>query len=636
MANCQLPTANCRLPRRGKEGTTIGYREKRIFLLHPDKDVNLTLNINSTKERERMRNRLTCLCILCGIILLQPLYIHTAHGGDPHAGTTAAAPESAAPAPASEESIFPGNPLLSPPYDETPVALVDDEPITKYDLWAAVVQQEEQLSDDPGEREKEIRRILDRLVNGRLIVLEAMNIGLHETKGALSQVENFKRETLQQELMQNHLQGLEPDPAEVDELYRKMSREVKLHSLVFPAGPEARRFLEEVKEGDFDQLARRYLEEGKATEREDEEYVKIKDLRPEIGQEVYSMEVGGLSKIYRTEDGYLLYRLLDARFVEDQPVREQAVSLVAEKARMDKAKEYGLVLRDKYLTFDEDLYNQLDFNTDLEQMLQDKRVLARAKGEEDPFTVTVADLAGRIKAGFFHGADKAAKLKIIDARKETILSNMMFNYTSEREARHLGLDRTEDFRRKVEEFERSVIFNDFMNRILLPEVKITEEDVRAYYDEHIEEYSSPAMLRMKSLVFNNRRDAESSLDKLRKGADFNWVSANAANLVAPDTKDVLPLDRNLLSLTALPEDLHELAEDAKKGDSLLYAPTEGEFFYVLMVEEVFPPEPQPYEQARGEAGNRVFNLNVEKEMDVWLTKLKEEYPVKIFLNDDAQ
>jgi len=628
MFNCQLQTADCQLPGRG---TTIWYKEQWIFLLHPDIDVRLTLIIHSRKVREHMRNRLTCFFVLCGIILLQPLYMNKAHGGDPHAGTTAAAPESAVPAPALEEGLFPGNPLLSPPYDETPVALVDEEPITKYDLWAAVVRQEEQLSDDPGEREKEIRRILDRLINGRLIVLEAMNIGLHETKAVRSQVESFRLETLQQELIRNHLQGFEPDPDEVDELYRKMSREVKLHSLVFPAGPGARRFLEEVKDGDFDHLVERLLEEGKATERKDEEYVKIKDLRSEIAQEVYSMEVGGLSKIYNTEDGYLVYRLLDAQFVEDPPVREQAVRLVSEKGRREKAREYSLALQDKYLTFEEELYNQLDFNTDLEKLLQDKRVLARAKDDES-FTITVADLAGQIKAGFFHGADKAANLKIIDSRKESSLSNMIFRYTSQREARSLGLDQTEDFRRKVEEYERSVIFNDFMNRILLPEVKITEEEVRAYYDEHIEEYSSPAMLRMKSLVFKDRKDAESSLDKLRKGADFNWVSANAVNLVAPDTKDVLPLDRNLLSLTALPEDLHELAEDAKKGDSLLYAPDESEFIYVLLVEEAFPPEPQPYEQARNEAANKVFSLNIEKEMEVWLTKLKEEYPVRIFLN----
>jgi hypothetical protein len=226
-------------------------------------------------------------------------------------------------------------------------------------------------------------------------------------------------------------------------------------------------------------------------------------------------------------------------------------------------------------------------------------------------------------------------LEIINERKKVVISNMIFTYTSELEARHLGLDQTEDFQRKVEDFERSTLFNTFMNRILLPEVKVTEVEIRAYYDQHVDEFSSSAMLRMKSLVFDNRQDAESALEKLRKGADFNWVSANAANLVAQDTKGVLPLNRNLLSLATLPEDLHEAAEGAKKGDSLVYAPSEGGFFYVLLVEDAFPPEPQSYEQARAEAGQQVFNSKVEKLLDEWVSKLKEAYDVRILLNDSG-
>ncbi|MDW7771687.1 MAG: peptidyl-prolyl cis-trans isomerase [Desulfobulbaceae bacterium] len=590
-----------------------------------------------------MKNCFFSIIVFCGLIIL-PYYLNDAHGDDnlPEGAVVedlvkGKAQTEAVSLPGEEEFIPPGDSFFSPPYDDTPVAMVDDEPITKYDLSAALARQGKEMSDDPEERKKEYLDVLDRLVNSRLIVLEAMNIGLHETREVTSQVESFKLAALQQELIQNHLHGLEPDPAEVEELYQKMSREVKLYSLVFPAGPEARRFLDEVKEGDFEQIAEKYIEEGRATEQEEEEYVKIKDLRPEVGQEVYSMDVGGLSKIYLTEDGYLLYKLVDARFVEDESVREKAVSLVTEKARTDKAREYGTALQEKYVTFDEELYEQLDFDADFEQLLQDKRVLARAKREDaPPFVVTVADLAARIKAGFFHGADKAAKLKIIDERKKVILSNMIFTYTSELEAQHLGLDQTEDFKRRVEDFERSTIFNAFMNRVLLPEVKVTEEEIRAYYDEHIDEFSSSPMLRMKSLVFNNRQDAESALDKLRKGADYNWVSANAANMVAPDTEGVLPLDRNLLSLTALPEDLHEAAEDAKKGDSLVYAPSEGDFFYLLLVEDFFPPESQPYEQARAEAGQKVFNIKVEKVLDEWVSKLKEAYAVQILLNDSGE
>lgn len=581
-----------------------------------------------------MANRFVSIFIFCSVILLQPLHSGYAHAGDP--GAKAEAKVNSTPSPATGEGASPENIFFPPPYDDTPVALVDDEPITKYDLSVAIAQQEEEISDRPEDMEKEYLRILDRLITARLVVLEAKNIGLHETMEVTSQIDAYKRKQLQADLIAKHLQGLEPDPAEVEEIYRKISREVKLYSLIFPVGPEARRFLEEVKNGDFDQLAKRYIEEGKAKEQKDDTYVKIKDLEPDVAQEAYSMEVGGLSKIYLIKDAHLLYRLVDARFVEDPSVREEAVRKVYETTRNKKAMEYSFALEDKYVTFDKDLYKQLDFQTDLEKLLQDKRVLAKAKRENDPFIITVADLAAEMKRSFFHGAEKAAKLNLINERKDFAISNMIFKYTSNLEARQLGLDQTEDFKKKIKDFEISAIFSAFMNKLILPEVKVTEEELRAYYDEHIDDYSSPAMLQMKSLVFNTRQDAENALDKLRKGADYNWVSANAANLAAPDTAGVLPLDKNLLSLTSLPEDLQELARDAKKGTSLLYVPAEPNFFYVLLMENVFPPEPQPYEQARAEVGKIIFNMNSEKLLAEYITKLKEEYPVKILLHDPGK
>ncbi len=386
----------------------------------------------------------------------------------------------------------------------------------------------------------------------------------------------------------------------------------------------------------MDKLVKRSIAEKKAKVRKDEAYVKLSALQPEIAGEVFSMKVGALSKIYRIEDGYLVYRLVDTRFVEDPSAREEAVRRVTTNTRSQKAMDYSLALQNKYVTFDEDLFKQLDFDTDLEKLLQDKRILVKAKGKNDSFIITVADLAAEMKKAFYHGADKAAKLKLINNRKEVVIQNKIFNYTSELEARHLGLDQTKEFKRKVADFEISTLFKAFMNKLILPKVKITEEELLAYYNEHIEEYSSPALLRMKSLVFNNRLDAESALDKLRKGADYNWVSANTANQVDPDTPGVLPLDKELLSLTSLPEDLQKLAGEVKKNDLLLYAPSTGDMYYAIMVEDVFPSKPQPFEDAKAEVRKKVFQLNTEKLLNEWIAKLKAVYPVQIFLRDPGQ
>ncbi len=174
-----------------------------------------------------MTHRFSFIFFFCGAILLQPLYFSNAHG-------------EVQPPPAAGKFI-----TFSPPFDDTPVALVDDEPITKYDLSVALAQKGEQASGHPGESEKEYLPTLNRLINSRLIVQEAINIGLNETPEVQGKIKAFKRRQLQTALMGRHLQGIEPDPAEVKKMYHEISREVKLQNIIFSEGAEARWFLTE-------------------------------------------------------------------------------------------------------------------------------------------------------------------------------------------------------------------------------------------------------------------------------------------------------------------------------------------------------------------------------------------------------
>lgn len=537
---------------------------------------------------------------------------------------------------ASSESVQIGEtpimlrvPLSSEVFADTPVAMVNEEAITVNDLLTALSQQEEELQ--LAGKENVIERVLNRLVTSRLLVLEALNIGLDEVDTFRFQVDEYKAKLLQKELVEKQLQGLEPDDKDVDDVYRQLSREVLLSSLVFTSGQDAQSFYDEAQEGDYSALARKYIEEGKAVEEKNDQYVKVKDLKPQVGKQVYDMKVGDISRVYRTEEGFLVFHLLDTRFVEDPEVKKEAEKIVVKTLRKQKAMEYGNKLADKYTTFDEDLYKQLDFDKDFDKLLKDKRVLVVIKGGDEPTIITVADLAANMQLKFFHGIDKAQQLKMIDKRKDIVITNIIFRQTSLLEARSLGLDQTDEYKKQVEDYERSKLFNAFVEKVIMPDVQLKPEEVRSYYDEHLEEYSSPTMLRLKSLVFTQRKDAESTLEKLRKGADFNWVSANVSGFVPPDTEGILSFDRNLLSLTSLPEDLQAEAGNMKQGETLLYVPPEEDYFYVLFVEDVFPPKPQPFMEVRDSVAKAVFNRRSDELIDDWAGKLKEVYDVKVFL-----
>jgi molybdopterin converting factor small subunit len=530
-------------------------------------------------------------------------------------------------------------PISSSHFDETPVALVNEEPITMRELRNGLSALHAEMSDGTSPPVRDYRKIVERLINTRLIILEAKNIGLDETETMQAQIDGFAETLLIQNVVQNYVQDVEPDRAETDTLYRQMSREVRLTTLVFTSQEEAGRFIEQVnKGGDFDKLTAQLVEEGKVDHSADEEYVKLSELLQQVAGAVYNMEVGSISRLYQTGADFIVFRLDDIRFVEDEATKQQAQQIVLDQAKKKKARELSDGLFEKYVTLDEELFDSLDFESktpaDVKKMAQDNRPLAVLQ-DEPPITITVGDFVGELQSKYFHGMDKALKSKDINTRKVVVLDNMVFHETALIEARRLGLDRTAEYLQEIEQFENSALFSIFVDKVIVPEVRVSHEEVRSYYDEHLDDFSSPVMLRMNSLVFQQAADAENALSKLQKGADFKWVSANSVGLVDKEQEDVLEFDKTLLSVNTLPEGLQKLVRDPRRGDKVLYEEPDG-LYYVLVLDEVYSARAEPYDQKRQEIAKIIFNNKIKEVLDDWTTQLKEAYEIQIFLPDTEQ
>jgi hypothetical protein len=250
--------------------------------------------------------------------------------------------------------------------------------------------------------------------------------------------------------------------------------------------------------------------------------------------------------------------------------------------------------------------------------------------DDEPFVVTVGDLAAAVKERRFHGVEQAAKQGRLNQQKWPILKDILFRRIVEIEAAKQGKDQAEEYLEAVDEFTSALVFETFVQKIIRPDVKLSEKEVRDYYSEHIDDFVSPTMLRMSGLVFDTLPDAEKALMKLRRGADFKWVSANSPGQVDKQAERTLVIDNSLLSLTALPDDLRKDAEGAQQGDSLLYSSPENHH-YVIMVEKVFPAQPEPYETARKSIAPMLFEEKMKALIEDWSGKLEEVYDTRIFV-----
>lgn len=564
----------------------------------------------------------------------------------PPASESASEREGAASEVAEEVLITLQFPLFSPLFGSTPVASVEGEPITLEELIRSISSSHAGRTDVEAPVKKDFANLLDRLLTTKLVVQEARTIGLHELPAVKAQLGDFERQLLVQNLVARELESVEPDPVEVDRLYERMSREFLLTTIQFEREEDALDFQEQyAAEGDFTRVAMRFFEEGKATgELGSEQYLKLKDLLPEVAQSADRLEVGSASEIFTAADGFLVFYVRETRSYEDSGLRDAARRTIVEPLRLERARRYGDSLERKHASIDYELLDGLSFEAretglpffrrkvpvDYDRLLSDDRVLATVHAEE-PFTITVAELAQKLERSFYHGVDKKLKGREgADRRKFTMLKNMVFKKTVSIEARRLGLDREQEYLDAVDRHATATLFGAFVRKVVAPDVKVSDEEARGYYGEHLDDFSTPKMVRLKGLVFDELLDAEGAVGKLRRGADFQWVSANTTGQVDQDAESVLEFDNVLLSVNALPEGLKQEAQGARPGSPLLYSGPDGHH-YVVLVTKAFPPKPEPYQAAREEIAELIAADKVKDLVADWGVKLREAYEPRIFL-----
>ena len=475
--------------------------------------------------------------------------------------------------------------------------------------------------------------LLRRLINGSLIVQEARRIGLDDLQEIKKMVETFSSVTLREELMEKQVQKVQVDQKEVEKLYKELTKEWKISSILVEKEDVAKKMTEEMKAGkSFDELSKESVAAGKAKRGEQGEYLKVKDIHPEVVKVVSKMKVGSISPAIDIKSGFVILRLEDVRNTKDPEAMKQAKDEALKRKKVQVLKDYSQALIKKYAKVNEDVLRRLNYESKtpgFDAMLKDKRAVAEIKGEN---SITVGELTQHLRMQLYHGVERAVETKKLNSKKASALDEMVYKRVFRKEALRLGLNKTESYKRRVREYENSLLFGAFVNKVIVPDIKWKEEEVKAYYQEHIKEYTLPEMMKINGLVFARRGDAEAAIEKLRKGTEFLWLATNAEGQVDKNTQGLLPFEGKLMTTKDLPEGVQKAIHGARAGDFRLYESPAG-YFYVLAIQDVIPSKPQPYQEAKEAVSRKVFDEKVRKAVEDYAVRLRAVSDVKIYLKN---
>ena len=513
------------------------------------------------------------------------------------------------------------------------VATINGEPITLEEFNQGLSMLSEGTQGDERVPKEKRSELLKRLINTRLVIQEARRMGLDEIPELKKRIEVFSRVTLREALMERQAKNIKPDEKEVERVYKESVKEWRIQSILFEKEEDAKKMEKAIREGgDFGETLKKFVADRKGKGDGGAKYLKGKDLLPEISKAVSKMEVGSISPILRIQSGFVILKIGGVRFPEDPEARAKARQEVLRKTQGVALGKYEKQLRVKYVKVNQEVLKGLDFESKepgFEKLLKDKKVVAQIKGEEP---ITVGEMTEYLRQQLYHGVGRAVESKRLNTRKDQILEEMLHKRVFLKEALRLGIDKTEGYKNKVKEYENSLLFGAFIQKAVVPDVKLKEGELKAYYEEHIKDYTYPEMMKMSTLVFERREDAEKTILTLRKGTEFQWVKANAEGQLDRNTRGVLDLDGKLLITRDLAEGLRKAISGAKAGDFRLY-PSPENYFYVLYIQQVVPSRPQPYEEAREKVAQEVYDDKLKRAVKEYTDKLRAVSDVKVYLKD---
>jgi len=514
------------------------------------------------------------------------------------------------------------------------VATVNNDPITmgEYTRELSSIH-----GSDKAEKQVEkidYKGILDHLVTLRLVREEAINMGLNELPEVKEAVDVYARQTLNGILRGEYVKRIEADDGEVDRLYREAVTEYKLKAVLINNKDEAKKVEKEIRAGgNFDEIVSRVLADKKASENAEGVYFAGRDLLPLVIEAISKMKNGDVSPVLEISDGFLIFRLEDIRLPEDPKAKEEAKKQALDFKRKQAMEKYKSLLTEKYVKLDDKVLDSLDYEStveDFEKLREDKRVIAQIEDEQP---ITVAELTNAINNEYYHGVESAIKKrKLNDRKREFLYEKLLLKRLYRKEALRIGLDKSPVYKSMVKEYESSVLFDTFIRRVIVPDIRPGEEEIKGYYDKNINKYSSPEMMRINSIVFGKADAAADALERLKKGTEFKWLLSNTEGQVDKSAEGLLAFEGNVLTTKDLPPDVQKVVSGAQTGDVRLYTSPQ-EYYYVLYIQEVFPSQPLPFEELREEISKELFTDKLNKSIEDWAVKLRGVYEVKIYLTE---
>ncbi len=239
--------------------------------------------------------------------------------------------------------------------------------------------------------------------------------------------------------------------------------------------------------------------------------------------------------------------------------------------------------------------------------------------------ITLSEFVDRLKEypALAHGGAMDAETK------KGFLDNLIVREVLFQEALRGGIDKEKDTASFIEEMRKRIIVDKFFKKEVDEKVKVSEEDVKKFYNEHPEEVKSPNEVRASHILLKTREEAEQVLKKIKEGTKFDVLAKKFS--IDPGNKESGG-DLGFFSQGMMVPEFDAVAFKLNTGEVSEIVQTRFGFHIIKVVEKKEGKQ-KAFEESKTEIEKKLLSKKRKEKFDILIAELKSKS--KITINNDV-
>ncbi len=493
---------------------------------------------------------------------------------------------------------------------DTPLAMVNGEPITVHELVAAFSERHAGHSKFLGGY-GEARSFLGIMVEERLFIQEAYNVGLDRDDTVQRLVTERENEKMKAKLIQEEIDDKSKVPQ--DEVRAVWKNQLTFFLQVRQIAVETKSEAEEIRAAllsgaDFETLARS-CSKVESSKNGGHLMVNWGQFSPEWEKVVFALEPGELSPVIETTDGYELV-LVEGRLDVPPPPFDKVSGQIESALTMRKSEA-------RKRAFSGELFAKYHVKlAPIDKTAPDSIVATWDGGGKLLLRDAVTDRELQMWKLF---TPKRAQYEIEGRIRATINDSLA---TLEARARKYNED--PDIAAMTAKYRETMMENALFRGHVLKDVTVSDDEIAKYYNDHKGEFVDPEQRHVAHILVPTEKEANEIYQKLKEGADF----AQLARKYSKDAETAL-YDGKLGWITEekVPPAFREVL--ALEAGSISKPIKSDHGWHVIQVSEIKPKRQLALEEVKDRAKQKALAAKEQTVQNFWLQKLRTAAKVTI-------